>query len=408
MPNLSALRIYIPLVCLFSLTACNDHSSSADNTPPPSPTACGIEAENGMPIKVIPFLSDLSFARPVFMLQPPGVDTRWYVLEQGGAIYRVDTENQNKNLLINLAEFYDISDCAECGLLGMAFHPDFANNGFIYLSFMEGSGNSLTSYIARFRSADGGLTIARDSTNPNVPERLNILQIDQPFSNHNGGHIAFGPDGFLYFGMGDGGSANDPLNNGQKLNTRLGKMLRLQDDGSAAPGNVLAAQGALPEIYAYGLRNPWRWSFDRQTNELWAGDVGQNAFEEIDIIRNGLNYGWRCHEAGERTNNNCTTSGPYEPPVAAYGRVEGVSVTGGYVYRGTALDALEGAYLFGDFGSGRIWGLFANGSGGYRRELLFDTEFNIPSFAESNSGEIFVLNYSGSLHKIAATDSPCD
>jgi glucose/arabinose dehydrogenase len=213
--------------------------------------------------------------------------------------------------LVDLTDHYTLTTCNECGLLGMAFHPDFMANGYIYLSFTEGpDSNNMTSQVARFRSADRGQTLA------GAPERLDILSVAQPFANHNGGHIAFGSDGFLYLGLGDGGSANDPQENGQDINTVLGKMLRMtadgtNADGTGAPDNIVATQGGDARIYAFGLRNPWRWSFDRQSGELWLGDVGQDAFEEVDVIVNGGNYGWRCREGLQPTPGigNCTLTG---------------------------------------------------------------------------------------------------
>lgn len=375
-------RFYLAAVCLL-LASCDSLDGRTYDDP---------QAQ----ISLLPVFPEMVFTRPIWMLQKPGNDSNWYVLEQPGSIYRIDARTQVKTLLLNLGQFYNISNCSECGLLGMAFHPDFAANGFIYLSFTEGSGDSLTSYIARFRSPDGGRSFAFTG---GVPERTNIFQVTQPYSNHNGGHIAFGPDGFLYFGLGDGGSANDPMNHGQNTSTLLGSMLRLRDDGSAAPGNKVNGRA---EIYAYGLRNPWRWSFDRDTGELWAGDVGQYLYEEVDIIRNGLNYGWRCHEGFHRTENACPEIAPAEPPVAEYGREEGISITGGYVYRGSTLTALRGAYIFGDFGSGRIWGLYKKADGKYERTLLLASGLNISSFAEDQAGELYVVDYNGSLFRIAS------
>lgn len=374
-------RFYLA-ACLLALISCDSLDSRTHDSP---------KAQINL-LRVFP---ELVFSRPVLMLQLPGDASDWYVVEQSGSIYRADMRTEAKSLLLNLEQFYNISSCSECGLLGMAFHPDFAANGFIYLSFTEGSGSSLTSYVARFRSPDGGLSFAFNS---GVPERTNILQVAQPYSNHNGGHIAFGPDGFLYFGLGDGGSANDPVNHGQDTSTLLGSMLRLRDDGSAAPGNKA---GGHAEIYAYGLRNPWRWSFDRTTGALWAGDVGQYLYEEINIIHNGLNYGWRCYEGLHQTTNECAGIGLLEPPVVEYAHNEGISVTGGYVYRGDRVTAISGAYIFGDFGSGLIWGLYPKTDGNYERRLLLASELNISSFAEDHAGELYVVDYNGYLFKIA-------
>lgn len=347
-------------------------------------------------------LPNLTFSAPILYLPHPTQNNIVYVVQQRGIIYRVDRSTGTRQQLVNLNDFYTLDNtCGECGLLGMAFDPDFANNGYVYLSFTEGlRNNNLTSIVARLVSYDNGTSLARSGT---TLDRTNLISVRQPFDNHNGGHIAFGPDGYLYVGLGDGGSANDPQNNAQNNNNLLGSMLRITTAGAPAPGNNVP--GALPEIYAYGLRNPWRWSFDRDTGELWLGDVGQNALEEINIIQHGGNYGWRCYEGDRRTNNSCSTSGPYIAPITTYGRTEGVSVTGGYVYRGTALPALYGAYIFGDFGSGRIWALFPGDNGNYERELLLASGRSIASFAEGRDGELYVVDHSGGIYQIVADNS---
>jgi glucose/arabinose dehydrogenase len=341
----------------------------------------------------------------VGLLPNPINGETWYLLEQRGQIFRLDTETSGIDLLVDLSGFYQLSTCNECGLLGMAFHPDFDDNGIIYLSFTENVAGDMVSFVSAFISPDEGQSLAVDSDRDLV--RADLIEVEQPYSNHNGGHIAFGPDGFLYFGLGDGGSANDPDNNAQDTSTPLGSMLRVTDDGDPAPGNpFISDPGADPRIYAYGLRNPWRWSFDRQTGELWAGDVGQSRYEEINIIVNGGNYGWRCREGFHETTNVCTTSGPYIDPVAEYGHDEGISVTGGYVYRGSAIAELDGVYLFGDYGSGNIWGLFPQAGGNnYERRLLLDSDLSISSFAEDADGEPIVLDYGGGgLYRIVADD----
>lgn len=347
-------------------------------------------------------LPSLNFSQPLLYLPHPTQNNIAYVVQQRGIIYRVDHNTGTRQQLVNLNDFYTLDNtCGECGLLGMAIDPDFANNGYIYLSFTEGlRNNNLTSYVARFVSDDKGTSLAGSG---NTLDRTNLISVPQPFDNHNGGHIVFGPDGYLYLGLGDGGSANDPQNNAQNINNLLGSMLRMTTTGAPAPGNNVP--GALPEIYAYGLRNPWRWSFDRDTGALWLGDVGQSAQEEINIIQRGGNYGWRCYEGTRRTNSSCTTSGPYIAPVATYGRTEGISVTGGYVYRGTALPALYGAYIFGDFGSGRIWALFPGDNESYERELLLASGRTISSFAEGRDGELYVVDHSGGIYQIVADGS---
>lgn len=384
-------RCLLLLVCL-SFTACGGGSGSSSGTTTglserPVNTEC-LAFASSAEVQLTPIADSLSFNSPLLMIPHPTLSQVFYVVEQGGVIYRLDLATDSRTQLVDLSAEYSLATCTECGLLGMAFDPDFANNGFVYLSFTENAGG-LTSVVARFESTDNGQSLRRNGSGL---LRTNLLEQPQPDSNHNGGHIAFGPDNLLYIGLGDGGGANDPGNRAQSLSTRLGKILRINTDGSPANNGV---SGSVPEIYAYGLRNPWRWSFDRDTGDLWAGDVGQNQFEEIDRITQGGNYGWRCYEGFERTSNSCSASGPFIDPVAAYGRSEGISVTGGYVYRGTAIPALQGNYLFSDYGSGTLWALQPQQGGGYERRTLLETGRNVASFAQDPQGELYLVTFSG-------------
>jgi glucose/arabinose dehydrogenase len=349
-------------------------------------------------------LPNLSFASPVLFLQHPTLNDIFYVVEQGGMIWRTDIMAGTRAEFVDLNDYYNLSTCGECGLLGMAFHPDFDGNGYIYLSFMEGSGGGLTSYVARFHSGNNGASL------DGAPERLNIFSVAQPYTNHNGGHIAFGQDNLLYLGLGDGGDANDPGHRAQDVDEVLGKMLRMNDDGSAADTNNYADLPGDDRIYAIGMRNPWRWSFDSLTGELWVGDVGQGAYEEVDIIENGGNYGWRCREGRHATPGIPTpcalTGGSAINPVAEYGRNEGSSITGGYVYRGSDLSMdYDGAYIFGDYVSGRIWALFPDGNGDYDRRELLHSSYNISSFGQDRDGELYVIDYGGGrIYRIFEND----
>jgi glucose/arabinose dehydrogenase len=245
-----------------------------------------------------------------------------------------------------------------------------------------------------------------------------ILVVNQPEANHNGGHIAFGHDGYLYIGLGDGGGANDPhgaIGNGQLMTTLLGKILRIDvapRSGYAIPaGNAFPSTNTqcgvsgtgpqpCPEIYASGFRNPWRWSFDRQTAALWVGDVGQGAREEVDRVVQAGNYGWRCFEGTLGTGLACGTEPNLLPPVAEYGRTAGRSVTGGYVYRGTRIPGLQGRYVFGDFVTGRMWHIAIDTVPTVVMNEGFDSGFNISSFGEDNDGELYVVRYSGELYRL--------
>lgn len=287
----------------------------------------------------------------------------------------------------------------ERGLLGLAFPPGYASKGRFYVNYTDLNGHTV---VAQYR-----VTANPDRADESSEQIL--LRIEQPYSNHNGGQLVFGPDGYLYIGMGDGGSAGDPQNYSQNMNSLLGKMLRL--DVESEPGRVLVPPdnpfrnraGARPEIWALGLRNPWRFSFDRATGDLWIADVGQDALEEINwqpaSSRGGENYGWNRMEGSNCFRPGCDRTG-LTLPVFEYGRSEGCSVTGGFVYRGRQAPALRGMYLYGDYCSGRIWGLERVGDR-WSNRLLLASGFNITTFGEDEAGEIYVANAAnGTIHRI--------
>ena len=335
---------------------------------------------------------------PVALLQSPGNDTDWYLVEKVGTVLRMtDDAAKRPTLFIDIRDRVDAS-ANESGLLSMAFDPHYDSNHRVYLHY-DREGEPLVTTISRFVSHDQGGTLDPQS------EKV-LLTVDQPFENHNGGQIGFGPDGYLYIGLGDGGSGGDPRGNGQNTRVLLGKVLRL-DVNSGDPygipaGNPFAdGKGGRPEIYAYGLRNPWRWSFDTRNGTLWLADVGQNAWEEIDIIEAGGNYGWNAKEGFHEYNSNTRVQGTMIAPVAEYSHDEGCSVTGGYVYRGKAIPELQGVYIYGDFCSGRIWGLSKNKDGLYEPRLLIDSHLMISSFAQGHDGEIYVLHFGGKIFRLA-------
>jgi uncharacterized repeat protein (TIGR03806 family) len=378
----------------------------------PSNTTCVAPVRNtggGATIALQRVFPNLTFNQPVAMLQAPGDNSRWFVVQKGGTVRVFDNvANPTASNFISLAVNVD----SEGGLLGMAFHPGWATNRQAFLSFTEGS--PMVSTVARFTSNDNGATLSSGT-------RTNIIRVPQPATNnHKGGQIAFGPapDEFLFFGLGDGGGGGDPINAGQDTTDLLGSMLRIDVDGGAPyaipPDNPFAG-GAIcdqrahtnsanncPEIYAWGFRNPWRWSFDSTTGDLWVGDVGQSAREEIDRVRRGGNYGWNCREgliAYSGAPQSCPAAG-FDEPEHDYGRTLGTSVTGGYVYRGTELPAQIGHYLFADYGSGRIWRLVPSG-GGFTAEELLSTGRSIASFGQGNDGELYVVDIAGGgLYKI--------
>ncbi len=319
---------------------------------------------------------------------------RLFVLEQEGRI-RIVADG-----VLVKQPFLDISDRVrsggERGLLGLAFHPRYAANGRYFVDYTRES--DAATVVAEYRTFGNA---ARSDDNERV-----LLTIDQPYGNHNAGMIAFGPDGYLYVATGDGGAGGDPGNRAQDRRDLLGKMLRIDVDRGEPYGipadNPFASHGALPEIYALGLRNPWRFSFDRQSGDLWVGDVGQNAWEEIDLIESGGNYGWRIMEGKHcyQPRRGCKREG-LALPVAEYAQEEGrCSITGGYVYRGSAIAALAGTYVYGDFCSGEIFGL----RDGNQRVLL-STGLAIASFGEDEAGELYVVDHDGEVYRIVAADS---
>jgi len=326
-----------------------------------------------------------------------------YILEKTGVIRMV----QNGQLLSN--PFLDIhnlvgSSGSEQGLLGLAFHPNYSQNGFYYIDYTDLNGNTV---IARFTKSTSA-TPGNPSTDP--ASQVVVLQIHQPYANHNGGQLGFGPDGFLYIGVGDGGSEGDPDVFGQSVQTLLAKILRIDvdhgDPYSIPLSNPYANGGGLPEIWALGLRNPWRFSFDSQTGDLYIGDVGQDRWEEIDYLPATFsavpaNFGWSIREGLHPYKNTPNdTEIPLTDPVFEYGHDPACAVIGGYVYRGSALPDLNGVYLFGDNCSGIIWGLIPAGNGIFRGEVVFQTGLNISSFGVDENGEIYLADLSGGIYKL--------
>jgi len=290
-----------------------------------------------------------------------------------------------------------VKDGGECGLLCVVFHPRFEENGRFFVNYTTEESGKLETVVSEFHASP-----TKMKADPGT-EKV-ILRFRQPYTNHNGGQLAFGPDGMLYIAVGDGGSGGDPHQNGLNLNTWLGKILRI-DVNSGEPYRVppdnpfVGKPNAKPEIWAYGLRNPWRFSFDRKTGQLWAADVGQNKWEEIDLIEKGGNYGWSAREGAHdfKPERAKGVDGPMIDPIKEYGREIGQCVTGGYVYRGRRYPQWDGLYIYGDFLSRKIWGLRCEGNG---KPVTFDAEllaspFSISAFGEDREGELYVLDYGG-------------
>ncbi|MDR6300343.1 PQQ-dependent sugar dehydrogenase [Mesonia maritima] len=327
-------------------------------------------------------------------------DTRLFIVEQGGTIQIVDTNgNTNSSPFLDISS--QISTGGERGLLGLAFHPDYQTNGLFYVYYTNSSGDSVLSEF----SVDSGNPDIADANSETV-----MLTITQPFSNHNGGCIAFGPDGMLYVATGDGGSGGDPNDNAQNLTTLLGKLLRLDVDIPApyipSDNPFVNDNNAEDEIYAYGLRNPWKFSFDAENGELWIADVGQNEFEEINKVSNAeaANFGWRCYEASTvfDTSGNCPSQNEITFPFAEYSHTNSgankCSITGGYVYRGTEFSNLIGKYIFADFCSDEIATVDANGNISYFGPFSGNS---FASFGQDINGNLYVAGIgSGDIYKV--------
>lgn len=393
------LRNYLTGFGLLLLSACGGSGDSTANNSAARGSVCPLATiANGLvTVKLQQVFTGLTFTFPMGLNQAPGDNSRWFLLEREG-IVKVFANAPGVTTASAFIDIHTLVDqSGEGGLLGMAFHPGFAQNGQVFLSYTR-SGSPLVSYVSRFISADNGKTIDPASEQP-------VLKLDQPYANHDGGDIHFGPDGYLYIGFGDGGSGGDPLGNGQDTNTLLGAMLRIDVDHgtpySIPSTNPFVSGGGKPEIYAWGLRNPWRWSFDRKTHALWLGDVGQNSWEEVDCVEAGQNYGWNVREGAHCYNSSTCNASGLTDPVTEYDHTQGCSIIGGYVYRGPAIPALQGAYVFGDYCSGRIWALFNDINGKPVARVLADSGLRITSFGEGNDGELYVMG-SGKVFKIVA------
>ncbi len=345
----------------------------------------------------------MNFRRLTSLAQPNDGRGVLYVTEQKGFVRAFP----DRQAVTESTIFLDITGRVneggnEEGLLGLAFDPGYESNGLFYVYYS--AANPRRSVVSRF-------SVNRDDPGKANPDSESIvLEIAQPFSNHNGGQIAFGPDGYLYIGLGDGGRGGDPMLNGQNTATLLGSLLRIDVSNLGGrfsyriPGDnpFSSVAGAKPEIWAYGFRNPWRFSFDRETGDLWLGDVGQNLWEEINLVKKGRNYGWNVMEGAHcfRPRNGCNETGS-EPPIVEYSSSQGCSVIGGYVYRGTRLPSLFGAYLYGDFCRGTVWGLRHDGQTVTEHIVLAKVDAQITSFGEDQSGNVYILSRDDGIYQFA-------
>jgi glucose/arabinose dehydrogenase len=348
--------------------------------------------ESGAPVETEPSSEGISLVEvaggldsPVHVTAAPGEPERLYVVEQPGRIWIVERSRVAGTPFLDISDL--VSCCGEQGLLSVAFHPDYAENGLLYVDYTDVDGDTR---VVEYRAFDD-----RNAADP-ASGRV-LLAIDQPYSNHNGGQLVFGPDGRLWVGMGDGGAGGDPENRAQNLSSLLGKLLTL-DVSESRPE---------PGIAAYGLRNPWRFSFDRETGDLWIGDVGQGEFEEIDRLSQDevgdlVNFGWDAFEGDAvYEDKEPRSEGRLVGPIAVYDHGEGCSVTGGFVYRGDEVPALAGRYVYGDYCSGTVWSMAAEGGQESVREEAIQVD-GLTSFGEDGRGELYAASSSGTVFRIAA------
>ena len=418
------LRSTLPIVLVvIALVGAASAGPNPGNTAASSRLAAATTASSFDPAKVSLSLTLVTggFTAPLLVTNAHDGRHRLFVVEQGGRIWIVQNGARLATPFLDLRGA--ITTGGERGLLGLAFDPGFTTNRFVYVNFTDLNGNTV---VARYTVSGTNANVVLPSTG------LRILTIAQPYPNHNGGNLAFGPDGDLYIGMGDGGSSGDPQNRAQNIDSLLGKMLRIDVRHSTAASpyavpsnNPYVGRTGNDLIWAIGLRNPWRWSFDRSNGWLWIADVGQNAWEEVDRslptasggAGRGLNYGWRVMEGRTCYNpsSGCSTAGKVLP-IAVYPHVvdgtDNCSVTGGFVYRGTASPVLQGGYVFGDFCSGRIWSFSSTANALATPTLLRDATatpaISISSFGEDEAGELYLTDLSGGgIYRLNATAKPC-
>lgn len=356
---------------------------------------------NGANVVVTRVFENLSFFNAVDLLQAPGANDSFYVVLKEGIVQRFDNDLNvtDAQVFLDLTDrVYDEGGTDERGLLGLAFHPNYPQTSELFVNYVGREGGQNRSYISRVPVVAGVPMVAQEEV---------LLEVDQPANNHNGGDLKFGPDGFLYISLGDGGSANDRFGHGQRSDTLLGTILRIDVDSppeadkayAIPPDNPFVDGGGAPEVFAYGLRNVWRMSFDPFTGDLWAADVGQNAYEEVNIIENGGNYGWPITEGFHCFNAATCDSAALSEPVTEYPHAEGRSITGGHVYRGEAIEGLRGVYVYGDFVTGAVFGAFPSLDGGYENIRLLTQNAAVASFGEDQEGNLYLLGYQSGIYR---------
>ena len=375
-----------------------EDAPTTTTTTPITPTTVVVTPPTTVSYQAVEAFPKLSFNSPVDFTHANDGTSRLFVVEQRGVIqtFENNVSTETKSVFLDIVS--RVASGGEMGLLGLAFHPNFKNNGFFFVNYTRNSPRRQT-VIARFKS--NGQTA--DPSSETI-----LLTFDQPYTNHNGGQIAFGADGYLYIATGDGGSGGDPQNYAQNRASLLGKMLRI-DVNSTTKGNygipkdnpyVGNTQGFSEEIYAYGLRNPWRFSFDSVTKDLWTGDVGQNKVEEIDVITKGGNYGWKVKEGNSCYSGDCSRTDLIAPVWEYQQGSDGRSVTGGIVYRGKKFTDLVGKYFCGDYVSGKIWALTYDGKTVTKNDVITNVS-TVSAFGQDANGELYILNYgSGKIYTL--------
>ena len=376
-------RVLASAAAVLALAACSSGESAPTDTDSPSPTTEETTTEDAprrLRLRLQEVVSGLD--SPTHLASAPGEADRVYIVEQPGRIRVLRNDRLLRRPFLDIVRL--VLSGGEQGLLSVAFHPGYEENRLFYVDYTDLDGNT---HVVEYEATGGAPTRRRE-----------LLFVEQPYANHNGGQLAFGPDGLLYVGMGDGGSAGDPDNRAQDLDSQLGKLLRYDVDASGEQAW---------EMVAYGLRNPWRFSFDRETGGLWIGDVGQGEVEEIDYLPSGtsglVNFGWDVFEGTHvYEDKEPDPSGELLEPIAEYTHVEGCSITGGFVYRGEAIPAARGRYFYGDYCSGFIWSL-ALRNGRARDVRKHGIEVNgLSSFGEDAAGELYLLSLTGSVYRLAA------
>lgn len=370
------------MACRFFDVVKDENSQQDDST---EINDSGVELDIAFP--------EIEVSNLIYLTTPNDESGRIFVATRDGIIFYIEKDSNNISLFIDIREKIDQELTGERGLLGFTFDQNYIDNGYFYIYYIDFDGNSV---ISRFKDTKNIESIFNTE--------LKILQVDQPYSNHNGGSILIGPDGYLYIALGDGGSGGDPFLNGQNGNTLLGSILRIdvsrtsEDNRYQIPNDnpFIDNDNFKDEVWAYGLRNPWRMSFDMKTGKLFVGDVGQDNFEEINIIEKGGNYGWNIMEGNSCFNNEICNKENLIMPIIEYSHSEGCSVTGGYVYHGR-IESLKNKYIFSDFCSGNIWTIDLSNNE-YEKERLLKGPFQISSLGQDENGEVYILSFDGRIY----------